>query len=195
MEFTYPWPSPLTTSSNVYVTGAVLDPLLPMIMPRKYDSSGQKNGLRATTVQGIVETAPLASSLMLRQCLRDGNQRGIGTNTDYATIKYVQGPPPRPRPRTLQVRHQPDSISTASPTPTPTPPSSPIRGRTPFVISIVNTDDNRRRHQRQVPIQLQQPLRAPVRHHTTATPTVSATVRPKRLPRLAPAIHAALTCL
>src|SRR3954463_3423455 len=65
MELTYPWPSPLTTRAMFMSRAPVLDPLLPMIMPPLSTTHpDKKNGLRATTVQGIVETAPLASSLM-----------------------------------------------------------------------------------------------------------------------------------
>jgi uncharacterized delta-60 repeat protein len=53
-----------------------------------------------------------------------GSSAGMGTNSDYATVKYVQGPTPTPT-----------ATATASPTPTltftPTPTSTPTASATP----------------------------------------------------------------
>jgi uncharacterized delta-60 repeat protein len=49
-----------------------------------------------------------------------GSSAGMGTNSDYATVKYVQGPTPTP-------------TATASPTPTQTPTPSPSATATPTV--------------------------------------------------------------
>jgi hypothetical protein len=70
-----------------------------------------------------------------------GTSLGSGTNTDYATIKYVQGPPPTPTPSataspTPTLTPTPTPSATASPTPTATatPPFSPTPTGTPSPI-------------------------------------------------------------
>jgi hypothetical protein len=51
-----------------------------------------------------------------------GSSDGLATNSDYATIKYVQGAPPTPTPT---------PTATASPTPTQTPTPTPSATATP----------------------------------------------------------------
>jgi Beta-propeller repeat len=99
-------------SGNVYVTGQSAGPGFHYDYATvKYDPAGTEQWVARYNGPGDSEDS--ASAIAVDgsgNVYVAGTSVGLGTNTDYATIKYVQGPPPSPTPS-----------ATASPTPTPTP--------------------------------------------------------------------------
>jgi len=117
-------------SSNVYVTGASLGPAFADDYATvKYDGSGQEQW--AARYNGPGNSGDSPSGVVVDasgNVYVTGTSVGLGTNTDYATIKYVQGPTPSPSPTASPT---PTSTPSATATPTPTPPSSPTPTGTP----------------------------------------------------------------
>jgi len=121
-------------SSNVYVTGVSLGAAFSSDYATvKYDSSGQQQWV--ARYNGPANSEDNASGLVVDasgNVYVTGTSVGLGTNTDYATIKYIAGPPPTPTPSsTASPTATPTPTTTASPTSTPTPTVSPTSTPTP----------------------------------------------------------------
>jgi hypothetical protein len=150
-------------SGNVYVTGSSAGPgFANDYATVKYDTSGAEQWVARYNGPGNFEDS--ASGIAVDasgNVYVTGTSVGLGTNTDYATIKYVQGPPPTPTP-----------TPTASPTPTPTTTATP--STTPSSTPM------------ETPTPTPTPTSTPM---ATATPTPTFTPRPTPTPRSQPTVR------
>jgi hypothetical protein len=118
----------LDASNNVYITGSSDGDYTTV----KYDGTGQEEWV--VRYGGIKEGSDDAFAIAVDSSDNVYVTGNSGTyNVDYATIKYVEGPPPSPTPTataspTPTATSTPTPSATASPSPTPTcttPPPTP----------------------------------------------------------------------
>ncbi len=161
----------LDASNNVYVTGTSDGDYATI----KYDGIGQEEWVVRYT--GSKEGSDDANAIAVDS---SGNVYVTGNsgtyNIDYATIKYVEGPPPSPTPTataspTATATATPTPSPTASPTPTPVcspPPPTPTATFTPTPTPHT-------------------PTPTPTATHTpTATATATPTTTPSATPTATP---------
>jgi len=159
-------------SGNVYVTGQSAGPGFHYDFATvKYNASGTEEWVARYNGPGDSEDS--ASAIAVDgsgNVYVAGTSVGLGTNTDYATIKYVQGPPPTPTPS-----------ATASPTPTltptPTPTPSATASPTPTATATVSSSPTPTATASSTPSS--SPMETP-------TPTPSATATPTGTSRATP---------
>ncbi len=175
-------------SSNVYVTGASLgSAFADDYATVKYDSSGQEEW--AARYNGPGNSGDSASGLVVDasgNVYVTGTSVGLGTNTDYATIKYVQGPPPTPSPSPTASptpTSSPSATASATPTPTPSPTPTGTPSSSPSSTPMDTPTPTPTASPNPTATATASPSPTPT---PTATPTVSATVRPKPTARPRP---------
>src|SRR5438874_137751 len=129
-------------SGNVYVTGqSTGSGFASDCATVKYNASGTEQWVARYDGPGGSEDS--ACGLVLDNSGNvyvTGTSVETGNNTDYATIKYLQGPPPTPTPTptaspsptpTATVPSSPTPTATGSPTTSPTPMETPTPTPTP----------------------------------------------------------------
>jgi hypothetical protein len=165
-------------SGNVYVTGQSAGPsFADDYATVKYDPTGIEQWVARYDGPGDSEDS--ASAIAVDgsgNVYVAGTSVGLGTNTDYATIKYVQGPPPTPTPSATA---SPTPTLTPTPTPTPTPsatasPTPTATATAPFSPTPTGTPSPS-----STPVDTPTPTSTP-----TPTPTSTPSVTPT--PRVAP---------
>jgi hypothetical protein len=173
VELTYPWRLPWG-SANVYVTGASNGSgFANDYATVKYNASGTEEWVARYNGPGNFEDS--ASGLVLDASgivYVTGTSVGLGTNTDYATIKYVKGPPPTQTPTPTA---SPSPTPTANATATATVPSSPTPTTTPSSTPSSTPMET--------PTPTPTPTSTPM---ATVTPTPTPSPRPAATPRPRP---------
>jgi hypothetical protein len=163
----------LDTSGNAYITGTSAGDYATI----KYDSIGREEWV--ARYSGVKDGSDNAYAIAVDS---SGNVYVTGSsgtnNVDYATIKYVEGPPPSPTPTatgspTATATSTPTPSATASPTPTPMcspPPPPPTATFTPTLTSTPTHTPT---------------ATATVTATATATPTATSSATPTATPTAA----------
>ena len=119
-------------SSNVYITGFTDNPSgFGDYATIKYDSVGEEQWVAIYDGPGNNNDVPARITVDNSENVYvTGRSFGLNGNSDYATIKYVQGPSPTAMP-TSTPTSTPTPTATATPTASPTPTATPTATSTP----------------------------------------------------------------